>query len=175
MRIAAAILGLAWLLAAATAAAQSTSNLPDADKPIEIDADALEVHQEEQLAIFTGNVVVVQGRNELRADQVKVHYRQDKGSGGGDAAVNGAIRQIDAVGNVQVASPSETATGDAGVYDVDARLITLTGNVVLTRGQNVLRGRKLTMYLASGESRLESGEGGRVRGLFVPDRSSKKQ
>ena len=48
--------------------------------------------------------------------------------------------------------------------------VTLSGNVVLTQGPNVLRGERLIVDLNSGVSRIEAGKGGsgRVQGLFVP-------
>ena len=137
----------------------------DASLPIEITADSLEVKQKERLAVFRGNVDAVQGRMRLTASEIRVRYRP--GSGGESA---GAISRIDATGGVRFATPSETAEGDAGVYDVDARHITLTGSVVLTRGDNVIRGERLTLDLATGESRIESSQ--RVRGLFQPKSGS---
>ena len=89
---------------------------------------------------------------------------------GSDSESAGAISRIDATGGVRFATPGETAEGDAGVYDVDARRITLTGSVVLTRGDNVIRGEKLTLDLATGRSRIESSQ--RVRGLFQPESGS---
>jgi lipopolysaccharide export system protein LptA len=48
----------------------------------------------------------------------------------------------------------------------------LTGAVVLTRGENVIRGERVVLDLVSGRSRMESGaqggQGGRVRALFAP-------
>jgi lipopolysaccharide export system protein LptA len=48
--------------------------------------------------------------------------------------------------------------------------VTLSGNVVMTQGQNVLRGERLVVDLANGVSRVESGRNGqgRVQGLFLP-------
>jgi lipopolysaccharide export system protein LptA len=48
--------------------------------------------------------------------------------------------------------------------------VTLTGNVVMTQGQNVLRGDRLVVDLTSGVSRVESSKTGqgRVQGLFQP-------
>ena len=88
-----------------------------------------------------------------------------------------SIRRIEADGNVLMSSPRETAQGDAGVYDVSASQVTLDGAVVLTRGDNVIRGQRLEVDLASGRSRVfaavPSTEGGtapqRVRALFTPD------
>jgi lipopolysaccharide export system protein LptA len=70
-----------------------------------------------------------------------------------------------------VTQKDQTATGDLGVFDMKANTVTLTGNpVVMTQGQNVLRGEKLVVDLTSGVSRVESNKGGqgRVQGLFQP-------
>ena len=150
-------------LTAERACAQTAAH--DASLPIEITADSLEVKQKERLAVFRGNVDAVQGRLRLTASEIRVHYRS--GSGGESA---GAISRIDATGGVRFATPTETAEGEAGVYDVDARHLTLTGSVVLTRGDNVIRGEKLTLDLATGRSRIESSQ--RVRGLFQPKSES---
>lgn len=155
------------------------SKARNTDQPIEISADSLEVQQDKQLAIFTGNVDATQGNIRLRADSLRVHYRQNEPAAQRPAQrpgpqqqadASGAISRIDATGKVFVSSPEETAQGDRGIYDVDKRVITLEGNVVLTRGKNVLRGQKATMNLDSGRSVME---GGRVRGLFVPEKSNK--
>jgi len=161
--------GLALLLAVPDiASAQSVVPRGDADKPIEIDADNLEVQQANNLAIFTGNVEATQGQIKLRADQIKVWYQPD-GKSNGSADATGAITRIDAIGNVFVSSLEETAQGDNGVYDVPAKTITLTGQVVLTRGENVIRGQQLVLNMETGRSQVQGG-GGRVRGLFVPSR-----
>ena len=47
----------------------------DTSLPIEITADSLEVRQEEQIAVFRGNVDAVQGDLNLRADELTVYYR----------------------------------------------------------------------------------------------------
>ena len=161
----------------------------DHDKtlPIEISADSLEVAQEEQVATFEGNVDAVQGDLVLSAETLKVRY-EGKGSDVGLAAgTGGTINQIEARGGVIISSPKETAEGDVGIYDVPAQLITLMGDVILTRGENVLRGEQLELDLATGKSRMvgttstETAEGattssGRVKALFTPrQKSSSKE
>jgi lipopolysaccharide export system protein LptA len=156
------VLGL-LLAGAAPAGAQGIAGA-DADQPIEINADNLEVQQDQNLAVFTGNVEAVQGRIRLNADQIKVWYRP---GGAARADAGGTIIRIDALGRVFVSSPTETAQGDVGIYDVPAKQITLTGKVVLTRGDNVIRGERLVLNMATGHSQIEGGRQ-RVRGLFVP-------
>jgi ribosomal protein S3 len=45
--------------------------------------------------------------------------------------------------------------------------VTLLGNVVLSKGMNVLKGEKLTVNLGSGEAKIEGGKGG-VSALLLP-------
>ena len=152
------------------AQAQEGAARLDTALPIEIVADTLEVNQDQQLAIFTGNVAATQGQILLNADRVVVHYS----AGGGGGGVQ-AIRSIDAEGNVFFTTDFETAQGDLGTYDVENGMVTLTGAVVLTRGENVLRGSKLVLNLLNGTSTVEGGAaeaGGRVRGLFVPNNAA---
>ncbi len=153
----------------------------DESAPIEITADELEVRQAEQVATFSGEVDAVQGEMTLSADVLDVFYGDEAGAadgaaeGGVDGAADGAgepmgdIRRVVARGNVVVTSPRETARGSEGVYDLRTRRITLTGDVVLTRDDNVLRGNRLEIDLASGVSRMRAaGDDGRVRARFVP-------
>jgi lipopolysaccharide export system protein LptA len=142
----------------------------DTLQPIEITADTLEIEQGLGLAVFSGNVNAVQGDMILRAETLKVYYRTNDASDP-EIDAQGRISRIEADGQVHFATPTESARGKLGTYDVEGRTITLTGGVVLTRGDNVLRGNRLELNLATGRSKLfGDGEGGdRVRGLFVPD------
>jgi len=161
------------LLVALDAGAQSSTQ-HDTSLPIEITSDSLEVEQKERVATFEGNVDAVQGDLVLSADKLKVHYNQ--GDEEAEALATGSIRKIEAVGNVFLSSPRETAQGDVGVYDVVANSVTLEGSVVLTQDENVIRGQRLEIDLTTGHSRVvaavTSDDGGtapdRVRAIFVP-------
>ncbi len=90
-------------------------------------------------------------------------------SAGDSMGSGGRIRRMEVTGGVHVSSPAETATGDQGVYDLEAGTITLTGNVIVTRGENILRGSRLDIDVESGKSIIMGGgDTGRVKGLFVP-------
>jgi lipopolysaccharide export system protein LptA len=171
----------AVMLSANAAMPQSLGSGHDTTQPIEISADNLEVRQDDGIAVFSGNVDAVQGTMRLRTDTLNVHYRQ-KGQGpAGDGLSAGTISRLDAIGNVFVSSPNETAQGETGVYDVDRKTIVLTGSVLLTQGKNVLRGNRLVMNLATGVSRIESARttvgasgggpsGGRVKAVIFPQK-----
>jgi lipopolysaccharide export system protein LptA len=169
----------------------------DTKLPVEISSDSLEVLQHENKAIFKGNVIAVQGQLRLKSDVMTVHYRQKKDEGtkppepkpqpapGTPAAANamGTISKIDVDGHVFMASPEESAQGDKGDYDVDAKTIHLFGgNVILTRDKNILRGTALEYNLETGRSLLTNGNNvvtgksdGRVRGVFVPNETKQNE
>jgi lipopolysaccharide export system protein LptA len=150
------------------------------DQPVHIEAATLEVRDKQKEATFSGDVRVKQGDTGLRCKSLVVFYEQD-GEGAGQsktlqAATPGPggeqrIKRLEARGGVVVTQKEQTATGDLGIFDMKSNTVTLTGNpVVMTQGQNVLRGEKLVVDLTSGVSRVESNKGGqgRVQGLFQP-------
>ena len=175
------LLFLIAILLAIPAMAQ-TDLLPkgSADKPIDIEADSLEVLQKDKQAIFKGKVEARQGDVRLRADEMHVYYKE-KESGATATASQNSVSKIDVTGNVFMATPQETVQGSRGVYDVEHSMITLTDNVIITRGANILKGKGLTYDLKTGRSQMLGGAdttaGGkkeRVRGIFVPEKGTKK-
>lgn len=164
------------------------------DKPIEISSDKLDVLQNEHKAIFTGNVIAIQGTTNMRAAQMTVFYR-DEGKAAATSttapepaatpSAGQGIYRIEADGSVVFTTPTENALGEKAIYNVDTDTIDLVGsNVTLTRGQNILKGTKLNYNMATGRSVLTGGVGGkadvtgtgkpaRVHGLFVPKSDSK--
>lgn len=170
---------LALLLLTATAAtAQSALKRHDTDAPIDFDAASIEVRDRDNQALLTGDVKIRQATLTLDADSVKIFYTRPKT---GDPA----MRRLDAQGNVRVTSPSERAVGRYGIYDVEAKQITLIGDVVLTRGESASRGQRLVIDLDSGNLKFDGANrnaspgapatGGRVTGRFVvPPRAASK-
>lgn len=143
------------------------------DQPIEIESDRFEVDENQSLGVFTGNVTVVQGETLLKTAQMRVYYNNEEG---GSAATGGAqIERLEADGGVYLESEGQVATGDSGSFDMDSEVLVLTGDeVVLTEGENVIVGCKLTVQMQTGQATLEScadrdGSGGRVRMLLTPD------
>ena len=141
----------------------------DSNAPIDVDADRIEVQDRADRAIFAGNVRVRQASLALDTERLTVAYS----TGGGVQ-----IRRLDAAGGVVVRSPSETARGNFGIYDLDKRLITLVGAVQLNRGGSQVTGSRLVIDLDSGRAVIDGGapgvgqRGGRVTGRFtVPQRT----
>ena len=162
--------GLAFVPLASLALAQepvSALKGHDPDAPIDVTADRIEVQDRSDRAVFAGNVHVRQASLTLDTERLTVAYS----SAGGIQ-----IQRLDASGGVTVKSPSETARGNFGVYDLDRKLITLVGAVQLSRGGSQINGQRLTIDLNSGRAVVDGGpagvgqSGGRVTGHFTVPR-----
>ena len=142
--------------------------------PVDVTCDRIEVQDRADRAVFAGNVHVAQAELTLDTQRLTVAYSSAQGGSG-----NVQIHRLDAAGGVVVHSPSETAKGDFGIYDLDRKLITLIGNVQLNRDNNQVNGARLVIDLNSGRAVVDGGppgvnsSGGRVTGHFtVPQHSS---
>jgi lipopolysaccharide export system protein LptA len=150
------------------------------DQPVHIEAATLEVRDKQKEATFSGDVRVKQGDTGMRCKSLVVFYEQGGETADKTKTMQAAtpgpggeqrIKRLEARGGVVVTQKDQTATGELGIFDMKSNTVTLTGNpVVMTQGQNVLRGERLIVDMTSGVSRVESGKNGqgRVQGLFQP-------
>lgn len=139
--------------------------------PIDIGADDLSVDNNARTQTWSGNVEALQGTNRLRADRVVVYHGRGSGQAEGGAAPNAAmgdIEKLEARGNVYFVSPTQVVRGDMAVYTQASDTLVVTGDVVLTQGQNVLKGSRLVVHVGAGKATMDEGPG-RVRGVFYPD------
>jgi lipopolysaccharide export system protein LptA len=151
-------------LSSGIALAQVNSGIKlDGDQPIQIESDKLEVRDAEAIAIFSGNVNVVQGATLLKAGKMTVYYVKEDGNGGATPTTSSQIDHLEVSDKVYLKSNDQVATGDAGSFDMKKNLMILTGKeVVLTQGGNIAKGCKLTVQTVTGQAQLESC-GGRVQ------------
>ena len=165
-----ALLGLTAVAPAAGQQAGSALRGHDSEAPVDVAADRIEVQDRADRAIFSGNVDARQGSLRLTAARVTVAYAT---SGGID------IKRLEASGGVTLRTPSETATGQFAIYDLDRRLVTMIGGVRLTQGANHVQGARLVLDLDSGRAVMDGGaagapgaraSGGRVTGRFTVPR-----
>lgn len=156
--------------------------------PVNVESDNLEVKDQENLAIFSGNVVLTQGGSTVNANRLAIYYyakgekpktpgkpndnRPTQGETAGAAAAPESgrdIKRMEADGNVVVTQRGQKATGAKGVFDVQSNKVQLTGGVVVTQNDSVIRGSKLFVDLTTQTSRIEGGgPSGRVQGVFTP-------
>jgi lipopolysaccharide export system protein LptA len=168
----AAVAARSGALAAAQQQPVSALKGHDSNAPVDVNADRIEVQDRADRAMFVGNVHVRQAELSLDTQRLTVAYSSNGGV---------QIRRLDAAGGVTVRSPSETAKGDFGIYDLDRKLITLIGNVQLNRDSNQVNGARLVIDLDSGCAVIDGGPpgvnqtGGRVSGHFTVPQRQKQQ
>ena len=196
VRLAATACGMLLAGAAGPALAQSgsagmaTGLKLSGDQPIQIESDKLEVHQDQSLAIFSGNVNVVQGPTVMKAGIMKVYYVKSAGKNGDKAsdakadnskaddkkaagapalAGSSSIDHLEVDDKVYIKSNDQVATGDQGTFDMKTQVLVLSGQkVVLSQGPNVLVGCKLTVQMKTGLAQVD-GCGKRVQMSLTPD------
>ena len=135
----------------------------DSKAPIQVDAATLEVFEEgdQRISLFSGGVTVRRGDTTMKAATMKL-YSDKSGSENG-------FTRIEANGTVYVNSGNQTVTGSDAVVDNKAKTITLTGNVVLSRGKDVVTGQRLVINMATGSAKVDPQTGGRVQVLITPN------
>ncbi len=149
-----AILGLlAALLAAGGANAQFAA---ESDAPIDISGDAAEF--QDNIAIWTGNVRVVQEESILAADRIEADVSED-----------GDFSTITATGAVRYTNGKEAITGRRLIFDNEARTITVMENVIVTQGKQVMSAGAVTFWIDTGMVKFAPADGRRIRGIFYPE------
>jgi lipopolysaccharide export system protein LptA len=156
-------------LAQSTATSSMSGLKLSGDKPIQIESDKLEVHQDQSLAIFTGNVTVVQGPTLLKAGKMLVYYVKggngnkggDKGGDKGEAKAGADAKTdtkagADAKDNAGPASATSAMTGSANIdhIEVDDKVYIKSDDQVATGDKGtfdmktevlVLEGKKVVL------------------------------
>lgn len=128
----------------------------DSTLPVEISAESLEIDQASGAAVFKGNVLIGQGEMRLTANLVNVTYAATGTTNSGE------IERLDATGGVTLVSGAEMAEAQSAVYTIDSSNIVMTGDVILTQGENALSGDRLDIDLDTGKGTIT----GRVRVIF---------
>jgi len=153
MTKAGAFLIAAALVAVAGGGAKAQLAPQVSNAPIDITGDRLEVVDD--VATWTGNVRAVQGEAILTADKLVA-----------DLDEGGAFTRIRALGTVRYSNGKEAITGKVGVYDATSRTITISDDVVVTQGEQVMTGGELVYWVDSKRLLFTSPSGRRIRGIF---------
>ena len=169
--VAAIVCGLA---ASSPAVAQLAQN---SDAPLDITADELEVVNAQCQATYKGGAEALQDTSRLRADVLKIFYKPSQGGKNGTSGTGSncgsLMDHMEAIGSVYYVTPQQRVHGDNAFYDAATDTITVTGDVIAVRGNDVLRGTKLVINSNTGDAQMQSSGGGRgkpnrVRTVIYP-------
>ena len=156
--IAAALAGLVALIqpAAAQVAIGFGGVAHDSDQPVEAVSDTLTIDQTNGRALFSGNVIIIQGDLRIAAEDVEVIYSDIDGQRGVDEVI--------ATGGVLITRGEDAAEGEDAVYSVAAATLTMTGDVLVTQGTTTIAGDSMVVDMTTGDGIVE----GRVRTVLTP-------
>lgn len=145
---------LCWSLASCVALAGAQAQLVSgSNEPIDITGDTAEF--QDNLAVWTGNVRVVQGEAILTTERLEAVLLDD-----------GGFETITAIGSVRYSNGKEAITGERAVFNDQARTIVMTDNVIVTQGKQILSAGEVTYWVDTGKVLFTPEPGKRIRGLF---------
>ncbi len=126
--------------------------------------DKFEYHVTQGQLKAYGQAKVVRLEDTLEADLI-IAYMHENAQG------KRVLDKLEARGHVVITTPTEIAEGDIGLFYADTNKATLSGDVTIRRGPNILEGNKAEIDLTTNTSRMFGDETGaqRVRGVFYPD------
>ena len=170
------------LLAACCLAPIASAQLSRDGGAIEIAADRGELDDLKRQAVYIGNVDVIQGDARLRAERVEIKYsaREGASGNGGVGSSVGDIQTITAKGEVYYITAREKVKADNGVYNAVEETIKLTGNVLVTNEDGVIKGESLTIDIQTSRYIIDGGlcqenDGQGCRVTTVIDQSSEEE
>jgi lipopolysaccharide transport protein LptA/LPS export ABC transporter protein LptC len=161
-------------IAAATQAASQGEGMAafktDPNAPVNIEADELEINDTAKVAIFRGNVRADQGGFIINSAELHAFYKGEAGladvtrTASEDASQGKKpqteLTRIEAKKNVFItSSEGRTASGDTAEFNAKTNMITMGGDVVLTQGDNMVRGARLLIDMNTGETKIDTAPG----------------
>ncbi|MDQ2802613.1 MAG: LptA/OstA family protein, partial [Pseudomonadota bacterium] len=126
--------------------------------PVEITArDGMEWRQAQQMVVARGDARAVRGDVTVTADELIAYYRKKAGGAAATPAAatpaspvdtgSNEIYRLEAVGHVNIYTPTDHAVADRAVYDIDQAVLVLTGHdLKITTPQDVMTARDSMEY-----------------------------
>lgn len=115
-------------------------------KELTITSDRLEMDDQSQVAVFSGDVQAADGQMQLASDKMAVHYYKKHPRGSN----RGGVREIHAEGRVVIRQADNHGTADEAIYNVKNRNLELIGKnqlATIRRGHDRLEGKQIIVTL----------------------------
>ena len=136
-------------------------------QPIEITADRLVSHGNQNYAEFIGNVEATQGNFSIRSDTLKITYQRSTQVGTKGVSSADSIEKIEAIGRVKINAENRRAETDRAEYRLKEDVVELIGdNSFVTDGKNTLTGSKISWHRKTGEINVAGSNQKRVKAVF---------
>lgn len=143
----------------------------DIEQPVHIDADSVLFNKTKGLAVYEGNVSIVQGTLQIKASRIEIN------------APNNEISKITAKGFPvkfqQKMDDGKLARGSAKhiQYQVKAKRLIMDGNASLSQHTDTFNSNHIEYSISSGELKAgktsKKAKSGRVKAIFYPSNKAK--
>ena len=138
------------------------------DSPLKIASDRMEANQNDKTVLFEGHVVVQQDDLTITGKRLKVYSSEALKDGAAQSAMVDKIDRIEMEGDVTISQKDKVATAQRAVYYHQEQKIVLSGQPMVTQGEDRIQGRLITLLLAEGKSIVEGGAETPVQALLHP-------
>ncbi len=122
-----------------------------------------------QITVLTGNAVIKEGTNTIKADKIYVLYD----------AQGSEMAKVVAIGNMSATNGNQRIYGNEGVYTPATKIVSVYEKVSLHEKESVLKGEYATLNLKTGISSLSApktgSSSGRVKGQIIPNNFESNQ
>lgn len=158
---------LTGVAAATLFAGPAAAQIGRGDAPVEITSKQGEYLQNQGRGVYTGDVVATQGESRITTDKLTVICSKSVAAAG-EEPVCEAMEELIAEGRVYYTAPDVKIRGDRAQYDYPSDTITITGDVILSRGnEGVVRGTQVIYKVSEGRTVITAGTR-RVTSIFTP-------
>ncbi|WP_127145107.1 lipopolysaccharide transport periplasmic protein LptA [Pelagibacterium montanilacus] len=160
--IALVLAGPSVAMAQQSGAVDASALASDSGEPVDISADSLEIAEDSNRAVFSGNVVIVQGAMEMRAPRAEAVY--------GEGGPSDLVEFTASGGRVMMVTEDQEVEADTARYDFRDRTLVFTGNVTVINASGQIDSDRLVIDTRAGTSSFTGGgeSGGRVRSVLTP-------
>ncbi len=119
------------------------------DDVLEITADRLDVFAQKGEAVFMGNVEAVRSGMTMNSRVLRLFFSDETKQ----------VYRFEAEDNVHITWEDKEASCDKADYLLEKELMTLTGNVLITRGKEKIAGDRVVVDNAKDRQTVEGGDG----------------
>jgi lipopolysaccharide export system protein LptA len=126
--------------------------------PVEIQSQRLELRRQENMVVYSGEVVASQDEYKLKCETLEIHWNPEEKK----------IKYLIARGQVALETDEGVVTSGVGILDLTSRLIVLTESPRLLRGDESVEGEEIIYSISERKSTVKGGKEMRVKSRIIP-------
>jgi lipopolysaccharide export system protein LptA len=161
-------MGTVICLSASLAETQEKA-VPNGGTPetIVIESNSFEIDNKQNIIIFTGDVDAKKDQFMIQCQKMLVYYKNPSNQAG-TGKQDVSIDKIIATGGVKIQRPDGEATAEKAVYHQDDEKVVLSGKPVIKRGNDIVEGKIITLFLKENRSIVEGSENNKAKAVLFP-------